>query len=128
MRRSLEEVRAAARLAVRHDLETAIAYPELGWSARRALATAFVHAITVATFSALMLVLAPYLSTMIGRDIPALAVMLDLDEPTTCLPVAHDWYLVKRVLIGYAGLVGLAVLGLLCYLGYFRCRAIVRAG
>lgn len=74
-----------------------------------------------------MLVLAPYLSTMIGREIPALAVMLDLDEPTTCLSVAHDWYLVKRVLIGYAGLVELAVLGLLCYLGYFRCRAIVRA-
>ncbi|WP_060289027.1 hypothetical protein [Burkholderia ubonensis] len=79
----------------------------------------------VATFSALMLVLAPYVSSMIAGQVPGLAIMLNLDEPTTCLAVALDWYLVKRVLIGYASLVGLAVVGLLFYLGFFRWRAVV---
>lgn len=80
----------------------------------------------VTTCSALILVLAPYFATMIARHVPALAVVLDLEEPTTCLVVALDWYLAKRVLIGYAGLVGLAVIGLVLCLGYFQCRAMVR--
>lgn len=125
MRRSLEEERAVARLVARHDVVAAVAYPDLGWSERRVFATVVVYVTIVATFSALMLVLAPYVSSMIAGQVPGLAIMLNLDEPTTCLAVALDWYLVKRVLIGYASLVGLAVVGLLFYLGFFRWRAVV---
>ncbi|RQQ79036.1 hypothetical protein DF134_35080 [Burkholderia stagnalis] len=94
---------------------------------RRVIASVVVCVTIVATFSALMVVLAPYFSTMIARHVPALAFMLNLDEPTTCAAVALDWYLVKRVLIGYASLVGLAVSGLLFYLGYSRWRVVVRS-
>ncbi|MDF0506833.1 hypothetical protein POK33_39460 [Burkholderia cenocepacia] len=130
VRRSIEEAYASVRLAERHNIETALRQPEVTWSFRRSLIFCLIGAVLNATLSALIWIAPPHIAGVVGHIAPFLASLIDLHEPAACVSPLGEWYLVKRVVVGYLAVLALLVLGsVLCLLAqrYFskrkrRCR------
>ncbi|RQR60696.1 hypothetical protein [Burkholderia sp. Bp9015] len=117
VRRSIEEEFASVKLADRYHIQMALNQPDATWSHRRTLAFFFAWLAAIATAGALLWILAPYFAIVFGRLFPSLATLADLHEAAGCTAAIREWYFVKRVVVGYAAVLALLVIGLFMCLG-----------
>lgn len=117
VRRSIEEEFASVRLADRYHIQMALNQPNTTWSLRRRIALSFACIFATVTAGALLWILAPHFAVFVGRLFPLLGTLMDPREVVGCTAASRDWYLVKRVIVGYAAALVLLVVGLFAYLG-----------
>ncbi|HGL4257956.1 hypothetical protein [Burkholderia multivorans] len=117
VRRSIEEEFATVKLADRYHIQLALEQPDTSWSFRRRAIAFFAHIVAIATAGALLWILAPHLASLVGRVVPSLEDLTDFREVVGCTAAGRDWYLVKRVLVGYAAMCVLLMGGLFVCLG-----------
>ncbi|WP_049098194.1 hypothetical protein [Burkholderia cepacia] len=105
------------KLADRYHIQMALNQPDTTWSHRRTVAFFFACLAAIATAGALLWILAPHFAAVFGRLFPSLATLADLHEVAGCTAATRDWYIVKRVVVGYAAMLVLLVVGLFVCLG-----------
>lgn len=100
--------------------------PSFAWSKRRVALEASLWVVVSLTCSAALWMIAPYVVAAINYCTPTVAAVLALSAPAQCSPASEEWYVAKRVVIGYLGATSVVAVALLVYLSVlgFRARVI----